>query len=92
MVGWCGRMQSGDVTMEPSTPDNKSSSTTDLHEPFEETRTPGLRPARAGCQPVKDLAAFLGSLPEFGPDAATLRAAIAEDRALRRALAQAEDC
>jgi hypothetical protein len=53
---------------------------------------PGVLPARDGLQPVMDLNAFLQSLPDFGPDAATLREAIAEDRALRRAMDEGDAC
>jgi hypothetical protein len=53
---------------------------------------PGVLPARDGLQPVTDLNAFLQSLPDFGPDAVSLREAIAEDRELRRAIAEAAEC
>ena len=54
--------------------------------------TQGIRPAREGVQPIKDLASFLELLPDFGDDAAGLREAIAEERALRRAAAEADGC
>jgi len=50
----------------------------------------GVLPARDGLQPVTDLNAFLESLPDFGSDAASLREAITEERALRRVVAEAE--
>ena len=52
----------------------------------------GIRPARDGAQPIKDLASFLQTLPDFGKDAVRLREVIAEDRALRRTAAEAGDC
>ena len=51
-----------------------------------------IRPARDGLQPIKDLASFLETLPNFGDDAVRLREVIIEDRALRRAAAEHEDC
>jgi hypothetical protein len=42
--------------------------------------------ARQSIQPVKALAIFLESLPDFGDDAISLWEAISEDRAQRRAL------
>jgi hypothetical protein len=45
-----------------------------------------------GIQPVRDLASFLESLPDFGQDGIRLWEAIAEDRTLRRALAGETDC
>jgi hypothetical protein len=52
----------------------------------------GIRPARDGLQPIKDLASFLQTLPNFGQDAVRLREAIAEDRTLRRTAAAADEC
>jgi hypothetical protein len=51
----------------------------------------GVLPAREGLQPIRELDAFLESLPDFGADAARLREAIAAERTLRRAAA-ADDC
>jgi hypothetical protein len=56
------------------------------------TELPGVLPARDGLQPVTDFDAFLQSLPDFGLDAASLREAIAENRALRRAMAEGDEC
>lgn len=50
---------------------------------------PGVIPPKEGMQPVKDLDAFLASLPRFTPEEAdTLWQAIEENRAMRRAVAQ----
>jgi len=60
--------------------------------PPEEATTSGIRPAREGVQPVKDLALFLQLLPEFDEGVAELSEAIAESRALRRAAAGTQEC
>jgi hypothetical protein len=53
----------------------------------------GIRPARNGLQPVRDLASFLSALPRFDPkEAERLRAVIAEQRAERRAAERERDC
>jgi hypothetical protein len=57
-----------------------------------EVETPGLRPAPPGLQPVRDLAAFLQALPDFGEEADRLREAVAESRAERRLEAERRDC
>jgi hypothetical protein len=51
-----------------------------------------IRPARPGCQPVRNLRAFLALLPDFGEDGVSLLDAIVEDRARRRAALEAEEC
>ena len=53
---------------------------------------PGLRPARGGLQPIRDLTAFLQSLPEFGEEAQQLLEAVIENRAQRRKEAEERDC
>ena len=57
-----------------------------------DVETPGLLPARPGLQPVRDLAAFLQSLPDFGEEADRLREAVAESRAERRLEVERRDC
>jgi hypothetical protein len=52
----------------------------------------GIVPAKPGFQPVKDLSAFLQSLPDFGEDAERLRDVIAEERAVRRSEAETAAC
>jgi hypothetical protein len=64
-------------------------------EPSQEASSPSgdsaIRPARDGLQPIRDLASFLRTLPDFGSDAVRLREVIAEDRLLRRAAAEGDD-
>jgi hypothetical protein len=78
--------------MKPTSQNTSASKTTRSLEPAEDAQVPGLRPPRRGCQPVKDFAAFLRSLPDFGPDAESLREAIEEERRLRRSMAEEADC
>jgi hypothetical protein len=59
--------------------------------PGEATKS-GIRLARQGVQPIKDLASFLQLLPEFDGSVAELSEAIAENRALRRTEAEAQNC
>lgn len=73
-------------------PDSKLPAVETTAAPSAEADVPGIRPAAPGLQPVTDLAAFLQSLPDFKEDAARLREAIAEDRELRRRMAEAENC
>jgi len=69
-----------------------SSSDATMMEAQGKAATSGIRPARAGVQPITDLASFLQLLPDFGENVAELSEAIAESRAVRRAAAEAQDC
>jgi hypothetical protein len=57
-----------------------------------DTLPPGFRPARPGLQPVRDLVAFLQSLPDFGKDADRILKLIVENRAERRRQSEGHDC